>query len=234
MNEEQNDAPTSRNGRRMSPTAKSIVEFGPLAVFFIVYFFSARLAPFLSGLFGSDWKVEDGQELFLAIAAFMPLFAVGFAYSIWIERRLAPMLIVSFVVVGVLGSLTLIFQDRTFFYMKPTIAYALFAATLGGGLVAGRNLLRTAFDGALQLPEDVWRTLTIRYTVFFAVLAVSNEIAWRWLMAGCDINAGPKCPGEPTWVNLKLFGFTILNVVFAAAQGPLIGKYLSDEPQNGD
>ncbi|MGF1545045.1 MAG: inner membrane-spanning protein YciB [Parvularculaceae bacterium] len=222
-----NDATT--NERRLSPTAKSVVDYGPLAIFFIAYFFGARLAPLLRGLLGRDWSIADGGELFVAIALFLPAFAVAFVYSVLRERRVAPMLLVSFVVVGVLGSLTLIFKDRTFFYMKPTISYALFAMTLGGGLATGRNPLRALFDGALSLPDDAWRTLTRRYAIFFAVLAIANEVAWRWLMRDCDVNAGPKCPGEPIWVNLKLFGFTAVNILFAAAQAPLIMRHLPKE-----
>lgn len=215
--------------RRLSQRDKMLVDYGPLVVFFLVYFLGQRIAPMLGGLFGADWRMGDGDELFAAIAAFMPAFAIAFIYSVWKERRIAPMLLVSFVIVGVLGSLTLFTKDRTFFYMKPTLAYGLFSATLAGGLLAGRNFLRILFDGALQLPDDAWRTLTIRYAIFFAVLALANEIAWRWLMAGCDYNAGPKCPGEPTWINVKVFGFTAVNVIFAGFQAPLIMKHLPSD-----
>ncbi len=220
--------------KRLSGGEKMLVDYGPLAVFFVVYFLGRRIAPLIGGVFGADWTLEDGQELFAAITFFMPAFAVAFGYSVWRERRVAPMLLVSFVIVGVLGSLTLIFNDRTYFFMKPTIAYALFSATLAGGLFAGKNFLRVLFDGALTLPDTAWRTLTVRYAVFFAVLALANEIAWRWLMQGCDYNAGPKCPGEPTWVNLKLFGFTAANILFAGLQAPLIMKHMADQEETSD
>ncbi|MEO0399053.1 MAG: inner membrane-spanning protein YciB [Pseudomonadota bacterium] len=220
------------NERRLSKTAKTLVDVGPLAVFFIVYFFGRRLAPVIGSAFGQNWSIADGGELFAALIAYMPVFGVAFLYSLWRERRVGPMLVVSFVVVVLLGSLTLIFKDRTFFYMKPTIAYTLFATTLAGGLFSGRNFLKLAFDGALSLPDAAWLTLTKRYAVFFAVLAVAHEIIWRWLMWGCDINAGPRCPGEPVWVNVKLFGFTAINIVFAAAQAPFLAKHLEAETAN--
>lgn len=216
--------------RRLSRGAKYLVDLGPLAVFFVVYFFGRKLAPFVGGLVGKDWAIADGRELFLAVAAYMPVFAIAAIVSIAIERRVSPMLLISFVVVGVLGSLTLIFQDKTFFYMKPTIAYGLFAAVLSAGLFTGRNFLKAAFDGALTLPDAAWHTLTVRYTVFFAVLCVAHEIIWRWLMRDCDIHAGPRCAGEPIWVNVKLFGFTGINMLFAMAQAPLIVRHLEDHP----
>ena len=215
--------------RRLSPKAKFLVEFGPIAVFFVVYFFGSKLAPLIGNILGRELALSEGSELFAAVAFFMPAFAAAAAYSVIRERRVAPMLIVSFVVIGVLGSLTLLFHDKTFFYMKPTIAYALFGAVLSAGLATGRNFLKTAFDGALHLTDHAWRVLTKRYAVFFFVLALVYEVMWRWLMRDCDIAAAAKCSGEPLWVNMKLFGFTGINIVFAAFQAPFISRHMVKE-----
>jgi len=214
-------------GQRLSGRAKFLVDFGPLLVFFVAYFFGPRIAP----AFGRS--VEAGAELFLAVAAFMPAYAIAFIYSVWRERRIAPMLLVSGVAIGVLGSLTLVFHDKTFFYMKPTIVYLMFAVTLAGGLATGRNFLRTLFDGALHLPDDAWRTLTKRYVVFFALLAVANEVAWRYLTRDCDLTAAAACAGEGQWVNLKIWGFTGINVLFALAQAPFLAKHVIEQPKEG-
>ena len=169
--------------RRLSSGAKFAVDMGPLGVFMIAYFLGPRLAPMFGGIFGQTWAIEAGEEMFLAIGLFLPAYFIAFVYSVWKERRVAPMLLVTGVIVGVLGGLTLILHNKTFFYMKPTIVYVLFASTLAGGLIADRNFLKIVFDGALQLPEDVWRTLTKRYAIFFVVLAVANEVAWRYFHA---------------------------------------------------
>lgn len=213
--------------RRLSGRAKFLVDFGPLLVFFVAYFFGRRLAP----VFGQ--AVEPGGELFLAVWAFLPAYAVAVAYSVFKERRVAPMLLISGVAIGVLGGLTLILHDKTYFYMKPTIVYAMFAVTLAGGLATGRNFLRSLFDGALHLPDDAWRRLTKRYVVFFALLAVANEFAWRYLTRDCDLTGGGACAGEAQWVNLKIWGFTVVNVVFAMAQAPYLARHAT-EPAKPD
>ena len=215
----------SSQERRLKGSEKFLVDFGPLLVFFIAYFFGRRLAP----VFGVE--IGEGEELFVSVAAFLPAFAIAFIYSVAKERRLAPMLLVSGVAVGFLGALTLVFHNKTFFYMKPTIVYAMFAVLLQGGLSTGRNPLKSLFDGALHMPDAAWRTLTQRYVVFFAVLAVLNEIAWRWLMRDCDLSGGATCAGEPTWINLKVFGFTLINLVFAAAQAPFLSRHVVDAPK---
>ena len=213
------------SARRLSGRAKFLVDFGPLLVFFVAYFFGARIAP----VFGQS--VAAGGELFAAVAVFLPAYAIAFLYSVWKERRVAPMLLVSGVAIGVLGSLTLILHDKTFFYMKPTIVYLMFAMTLAGGLATGRNFLRTLFDGALHLPDAAWRTLTRRYVVFFALLAVANEIAWRYLTRDCDLTAAAACAGEAQWVNLKIWGFTAINVLFAIAQAPFLARHVIEQPK---
>lgn len=217
--------------RRLGGRAKFLVDFGPLLVFFVAYFFGRKLAPMVGGVIGKDFQVEPGGELFLAVAAFMPAYAAAFLYSVARERRVAPMLLVSGIAIGVLGSLTLIFHDKTFFYMKPTIVYLMFAVTLAGGLATDRNFLRTLFDGALHLPDDAWRVLTKRYVVFFAVLAIANEVAWRWLTRDCDLTAATECAGEGHWVNLKIWGFTAVNVLFAITQAPFLAKHAQEQPK---
>lgn len=217
--------------RRLSGRAKFLVDFGPLLVFFVAYFFGRKLAPVIGGAIGQDLQVEPGGELFLAVACFMPAYALAFVYSVWKERRVAPMLLVSGIAIGVLGSLTLVLHDKTFFYMKPTIVYLMFVVTLAGGLATGRNFLRTLFDGALHLPDDAWRVLTKRYVVFFAVLALANEVAWRWLTRDCDLTAAAACAGEGQWVNLKIWGFTAINILFAIGQAPFLAKHSEEPPK---
>ncbi len=246
---------TSDQGRRLSGGAKFAVDMGPLAVFMIAYFFGGRLVSIAGRIAGQEWCLREGSEMYLAVAAFLPAFAIAFVYSVWKEKRIAPMLLVSGVIIGILGSLTLVLHNKTFFYMKPTIVYLLFAGMLYAGLATGRNFMRTVFDGALHLPDAAWRTLTIRYAIFFAALAIANEIAWRWLTHDCPVQsvgaaeaAGAwgwllrecggaelaKCAGEANWVKLKVFGFTIASLVFTGFQTPLIAKHMPEEPAAGE
>jgi intracellular septation protein len=217
----------SKAETRLSGGAKAAVDMGPLAVFMIAYFLGAKLAPPIGAMFGQNWTIEPGEEMFLAVGLFMPAYLVAFIYSVWKERRIAPMLLVTGVIVGVLGTMTIVFHNKAFFYMKPTIAYTLFAAALGGGLLANRNFLKILFDGALHLEDGAWRILTKRYVVFFAVLAVANEIAWRYFTRDCDLAWLSACAGEKHWVNLKIFGFTAASLVFTGLQAPFIAKHMS-------
>ncbi len=216
-------------GRKLSGGAKLAVDMGPLLVFMAAFFLGGRLAPLAGKIVGRDWAIGEGDEMYLAVGLFMPAFLIAFIYSVWKERRFAPMLLVTGVIVGVLGSLTLVLHNKTFFYMKPTIVYALFSAVLTAGFVTGQNFLKMVFDGALHLPDSAWRVLTRRYAIFFFALAVANEVAWRWLMRDCDLAGGAPCAGEASWVNLKVFGFTIVSLIFTGFQAPFISRHMPDE-----
>ncbi|NWG70555.1 MAG: septation protein IspZ [Parvularculaceae bacterium] len=218
--------------RRLSGRAKFLVDFGPLAVFFIAYFFGRPLASVAGGFVGRDWSIPEGEEIYLAMGAFMPVFAVVFVYSVVKERRVAPMLGVSGAVIAVLGGLAFILHDRTFIFLKPTIVYSLFAVALAAGLATGRNFLKTLFDGALHMEDAAWRILTKRFAGCFAVLALANEVAWRYLMRDCDFTAEARCPGEPAWVNLKVWGFTGAYLAFCVAQAPFLAKHSRQGPQS--
>ncbi len=85
--------------------------------------------------------------------------------------------------------------------------------------------MKTVFDDAFTLPESAWRTLTFRFVIFFAVMALLNEIAWRYLTRECDLTGTAVCDGEAVWVNIKIFGFTIVSVIFTAFQIPFIMKH---------
>jgi len=226
-----NDGPGAGKGRKLNGGAKMAVDMGPLAVFMLAYFLGPRLAGPAGDMIGRDWSVAEGREMFFAIALFLPAYCAAFAYSVWKERRIAPMLFVSGVIVGVLGGLTLLLDNKVFFFMKPTIAYLLFTMALGGGLIAKRNFLKILFDGALHMPDPAWRTLTVRYAIFFGVLAVLNEIAWRTLTRDCDLFAETACAGEKIWVQLDVFGFTIVILGFTMLQAAFIARHMIEEEE---
>ena len=123
--------------------------------------------------------------------------------------------IVTAVIVVVFGGLTLILHDATFIKVKPTIIYALFGGVLLGGLVFNKPLLGVVFDSLFHITEEGWRKLTLRWAIFFLVLAVLNEIVWR--NTSTDM-----------WVDFKVFGVMPLTFLFGALQMPLLKKYAAE------
>lgn len=174
--------------RALSPVLKFVLELGPLGLFFV-----------------ANWKFG----IFTATAVLMTSVVLALAASWYITRRLPIMPVVTALAVLVFGSLTFIFKDETFIKMKPTIVNALFGGALLGALAMGKPLLPVVLDSVLQLTEEGWRKLTLRWGLFFFFLALLNEVVWR-------------TQSTDFWVSFKVFGTVPITLLFALSQAPLI------------
>ena len=76
-----------------------------------------------------------------------------------------------------------------------------------------------AMSKAFVLKDDTWKKLTIRWSSFFILLAVINELVWR-------------TQSTDFWVSFKVFGILPLTLIFAIFQLPLISKDASDKNLN--
>ncbi|MCC6949445.1 MAG: septation protein A [Bradyrhizobiaceae bacterium] len=191
-------APAAPKPAEINPLLKLALDLGPLLLFF---FANAR------------WGI------FAATGAFMAATLVSIAVTYALARRVPMMPLVSAAVVMVFGGLTLYLQDEVFIKLKPTIIYALFAAVLLGGLAFGRSLLAVVLDSVFQLTDAGWKQLTVRWGVFFVMMAVLNEIVWRSV-------------STDAWVAFKTFGFLPLTIAFALAQTPLMMRHAADKKES--
>ena len=185
----------------VNPLLKLGLEFGPLAVFFFANSYGDRL-------FG----VPPEQRIFVATGVFIAASLISLALSKIVMNHLPRMAIINAVVVSVFGGLTLALQDELFIKIKPSIVNTLFGAILLGGLALGRPLLAYVLDSVMSLDALGWRKLTLRWGVFFLVLAVINEVVWRNF-------------STDFWVGFKVWGIMPLTLAFALAQTPLILRH---------
>jgi intracellular septation protein len=180
---------------------KPFVDYSPLVAFFIAY---------LAG------------GLYAATATLMAVTVAVVGLSLALERRVPIMPVVTAAIVMVFGGLTLWFKDDRFIKMKPTVVQALFSAALFGGLVFRRPLLKPMLQSAWRLSDRGWHLITWRFALFFAAMAVLNEIVWRNF-------------STDVWVNFKIFGILALTFVFTAFQVPLITRHqIPEAPKPAD
>ncbi|WP_409561558.1 septation protein A [Hyphomicrobium sp. B1] len=198
---EQNKVSETSDGPQLDrkQLIKFIVELGPLLVFFFV---------------------NSHYGIFAGTAAFMVATVIALVASRVFLGRIATMPLVTGVFVLVFGGLTLYLQDDHFIKMKPTIVNGLFAAILAGGLLFDRLFLKIVFGDVMRLTREGWRILTIRWALFFVVLAVLNEVMWRLF-------------STDTWVTFKVFGIMPLTFVFALAQIGVLKRYEDTTPNTG-
>ena len=191
---------TATTKPQLNPLLKLAFDLGPLVLFF-----------FANSRYG----------IFVATATFMVAVVAALAASYVLTRALPIMPVVTAIIVLVFGGLTLILHDETFIKIKPSIIYALFGAVLAGGLLLNKPLLGVVFDSLFHLTEEGWRKLTLRWAIFFFVLAVLNELVWR--TTSTDV-----------WVNFKVFGVVPLTFVFGALQVPLLKEYAAEPAPTPD
>jgi len=167
------------------------IEYGPLGVFLVTYW--------IGGIFAATAAIMVATVVALAVA--------------WVTQRRVPKVpLVSGVLLMVFGGLTLWLQDETFIKMKPTIIYLMFSAVLLVGLILRRPLLKPLLGHTWRLTDSGWNKITLRFALFFLVLAGLNEIVWR-------------TQSTDFWVNYKVFGTMGLIFVFTALQIGLLQRH---------
>ena len=183
----------------MNQLTKLALEMGPLILFF---------------------AVNATTNLMTATAVFVTATVVSLVVSYVIARTIPVMPLIGGVFVIVFGGLTLYLDNDLFIKIKPTIVNLLFAAILFGGLVAGKLFLKLVLESAFKATDEGWRILTWRWSIFFIVLAVINEIVWRNF-------------STDTWVAFKVWGIMPLTMLFGMAQVPILMKHQLPEEEGG-
>jgi intracellular septation protein len=183
-----------------------LLDYGPLLVFFIAY----KVAG--SGLQGS----------LVATLAFMVAVIISIAIGLAVVKRVSPMVWISTILILGFGAITLYLRDPKFIQMKPTVIYIGFAVLLGGGLLRGKPLLKWLFGPVFPgLTQEGWMKLSRNWALFFVALAIANEI----MRATLDFD---------TWLTVKVWGVTIVSLVFAIANMPMLLRHGLDPESKGE
>ena len=203
--------------KALNPTVKFVLELGPLALFFAANSRPQLFHGLVGGLLPSDFP-PDKAGMLTATAVLIPATFIALVISFALTRRLPLMPVITTGMVLVFGALTLWLQDKTFIEIKLTIIYCMFGAALLGSMAFGKLLLPIVLDAAFHLDAAGWRTLTVRWGLFFFALAALNEIlrhALSW----------------DQWVAFKTFAVLPITLAFALAQAPLIMRHETKDDQ---
>jgi intracellular septation protein A len=183
-----------------------LLDYGPLIVFFVAY----KLAG--SGLQGS----------LVATFAFMVAVLISIVVGLTVVKRVSPMVWISTILILGFGAITLYLRDPKFIQMKPTFIYIGFAALLGGGLLRGKALLKWLFGPVFPgLTEEGWRKLSRNWALFFLALAIANEVMRATL-------------SFDTWLTVKVWGVTVVSILFAIANMPMLLRHGLDPEKKAD
>ncbi|MEE4611145.1 septation protein A [Serratia marcescens] len=175
---------------------KQFLDFLPLIVFFAFY------------------KLYD---IYVASGALIVATALGLVFT-WVKyRKIEKMTLITFLMVLVFGTLTLVFHNDLFIKWKVTVIYALFAlALLISQWVLKKPLVQRMLGKELTLPDKVWSNLNLAWAVFFLACGLANIYVAFWLP-------------QSVWVNFKVFGLTVLTLVFTLLSGIYIYRHMPEE-----
>ena len=140
---------------------KFITDFGPLIVFFTIYY-------------------KSGNNLSVAIPPLIVATLIAVLASYIVERKIPYLPLFGGIIISIFGGLTLYFNNPVFLYIKPTIINIIFALVLFvGKTFLNKNFLKILFNNSFQINETGWDKLNNRWIIFFIFLALINELVWR-------------------------------------------------------
>lgn len=175
------------------PFISFFVDFAPLITFFIVF---------------------KAYGLMEATATLVVVTLLTLPITYMMKKKIPVMPLVTALLVAGFGGLTLWLDDDRFIKMKPTIINLVFAAVLLIGVWKQKALLKHVMGASMALSDKAWLVLSRRWGLFFILLAVINEVVWRFF------------PTE-TWVNFKVFGLLALIFLFTLLQLPFMHRELA-------
>jgi len=177
---------------------KFITDFGPLLVFFSFYY-------------------KSGKDLTEAIPPFIVATLIALLVVWVLEKKISMVPLLGGIFITLFGGLTIYFDNPIFIYVKPTIINILFGiALLFGKFFSDEPILKKMLGKSIQLTNEGWKILNLRWVYFFFGLAILNEIIWR-------------TQSEEFWVNFKVWGILPLTIIFTAFQVSIINKYKLNE-----
>ncbi|MCV9877367.1 septation protein A [Brenneria izbisi] len=180
---------------------KQLLDFLPLVVFFVVY------------------KLYD---IYIASGALIAATALALAVTWFVYRKVEKMMLVTFLMVAIFGTLTLVFHNDQFIKWKVTIIYGLFAiALLVSQFVMKKTLIQRMLGKELTLPQAVWGKLNVSWAMFFLACGLVNIYIAFWMP-------------QSVWVNFKVFGLTGFTLLFTLLCGIYIYRHLPGDNEKSE
>ncbi len=191
------DKATTAAVRKEPGWLKPATDYVPLIVFLVVYY---------------------REGILDATAALIIAALAALVVSYLVSRRIPYLPLIAAGLVGIFGGLTLYFEDEFWIKIKPTVLQLLFAVVIYGSYLLGKPVLKMLLNTAFPLHEVAWRGLSLRFAIFFVVMALANEVVWR-------------TQDTETWVWFDTIGQMAITFVFIMAQIPFMLKHRVEDEE---
>ncbi|WP_372708261.1 inner membrane-spanning protein YciB [Brevundimonas sp.] len=186
---------------------RQAVDFGALIAFGVAY-----VAHRARGLEGADALV---QATWVLVAASAIALIVGYL----VEKRLAPLPMLVGGLALIFGVMTIVFDDPAVLKIKLSVQNGLLAVVLLGSLPLKRYPFKYLLGDSIRVTDHAWRGLTLRYGLYFATIAIANEIVWR-------------TQSDDTWMAFRGV-IWVAAMIFGLSQIPYILKHMMKDEVPG-
>jgi intracellular septation protein len=178
--------------------SKFLYDYLPLIVFFTVFKFS---------------KAKDPIIPATMLMLITTIFALIICYCL--TRKIPKVAVFSGSMLAIFGGLTIFFNDDIFIKIKPTIINLLFSLILFYGYYKQKPFLSYLIGDQIKISKNAWLILSLRWSGFFLLIAIINEIIWRNFTTD-------------QWVKFKVFGAFTLTMAFTFLQIPYMLKEIKN------
>ena len=167
----------------------TLIELIPLIAFFVVYYFT--------------------KNIFVATAICIVASWIQLIITKITQKTISKNTWLSTGLITVFGGLTIIFHNKTFIMMKPTILYWIFAAGIIITSKMGKSPIKSLLQDQITLPESSWKLINYLWVGFFIFMGILNLIVAYYF-------------NEFVWVKFKVFGGLGLTFIFVLITGVII------------
>lgn len=176
---------------------------------FLFDFFPA--AAFLIAIFIPENR-EEG--IYLATKVIIVTSFLQIIVSWLITRKIEKQYVIIFIVVLVLGSMTLFLHDERFIKWKPTIVFWVFSLVcLGSEYIGKTNIPQKLMGHMFDAPAPVWLRVNLSLFTFFLLLGIINiYVAYNF--------------ATETWAFFKVFGVMAINFIFILGLVLYLSRYM--------
>lgn len=193
---------------------RQAVDFGALVAFIGAYFITRDLIK-------ATWV--------LVIASGIAL-AVGYL----VEKRFAPLPLITGLFALIFGVLTIFFNDDLFIKLKLTIQNVILGGILLGSLPLRKYPFKYLLGDAIKVTDHGWRILTFRYGAYFLCVAAANEVFRSEAAVLAIWSAFGWAAPDPDAVWTSFRGVLwIAASVFGLSQIPVILKHMIKDEEPG-
>ncbi len=143
-------------------------------------------------------------DFFTGVKVLMIMTVLTTVLSLWRDGRIPKFTLISAFFVLISGALTLFFNNAYFTVLEFTLYNLIFGVAGIVGYFRDKPLMKSLFGTMFSITDRGWHILSLRWSLFFILAAIGNEIFWHFY-------------GQDVWIYYRLIT-TIILTIFGFSQ----------------